>query len=360
MHFGRVIMGHLGALAFLLCAGAAFAGNTANAALQDGLAHISDAAYERAVGDFSTALSSADLSPEERVLALFNRGVAWDCVGEADSAIADYSAALSIMPHYTPALNNRANDYRLAGRLEEAGRDYETVLTLADGQADTSGAYAHYGLGAIALAKKDIVAARAHFDRAQTLAPEFQLAVLARADIDRTYPDIAANSQPADKTDPTEDFGLVHLRRPVHRPNSSAGDVAVGASRKVADCIRSAGPALRLSLPSAPTCAASAHKIVRRAPPHPASISAPAVETSGYAIQLGSYRSRDVAMGAWDHFAGQADGALAGLSPVVMVADLPDRGRFYRLRAVVDSSATAAAVCRALSARGLDCLAVHQ
>ncbi|MGB8601332.1 MAG: tetratricopeptide repeat protein [Rhizomicrobium sp.] len=360
MHFGRVIRGQLGALAVLLCAGTAFAGNTTNAALQEGLSHIADASYERAVGDFSAALSSATLSAEDRVLALFNRGVAWDCVGEADSAIADYSAALSIMPHYAPALNNRANDYRLAGRLDEAGRDYEAVLALADGQVDASGAYAHYGLGTIALAKQDIVAARAHFDRALAIIPQLQMAVQARDDIDRTYPDRAVNSQPADKADIAEDFGSVHLHPPVHRHNAPSGDVTASAARKAADCNRAAGPALRLSLPSATTCVAPARKVARRVAPRPLSVSPPAAQTGGYAIQLGSYRSHDVAMGAWDHFAGRAAGALAGLSPVVMVADLPDRGRFYRLRAIVDSSAAAADLCRTLSVQGLDCLAVHQ
>lgn len=365
MHFGRGIMGQWGALTVLLCATASFAGSATDDALQDGLRHIADASYERAVGDFTVALLSSSLSPAERVQVLYNRGVAWDCVGEVDTAITDYSAALELMPDYAPARNNRANDFRLAGRLDKARLDYEAVLAMAGGGHDQSLAYAYYGLGAIAQTEKDLTTARAHFDRALMIVPGFVLAAQARDEIDRAYPDLTAHSPAATPADDSADADTapVHLRRPVHRLVASVNDHSV-STRAATNCTKSAGPALRLNVPSSPACVREKRKVVPKVKTvagdaAPTAVAASAT-TGGYAIQLGSYRNRDVAEAEWGHIVGRADGVLSGLSPVVVAADIPERGRFYRLRAVVDSYAAAADLCSTLSVRGLDCLAVHQ
>ena len=61
-------------------------------------------------------------------------------------------------------------------------------------------------------------------------------------------------------------------------------------------------------------------------------------------------------MAAWTALAGQSDGALTGLEPHVTPVDLAGKGRFWRLRTGLRTSAEAKAKCAALAARGLACI----
>lgn len=364
MHFSRIILGLLGTLAFLPVSGSAFAGNPAHAALQDGLSHIESSVFERAVEDFTVALSSGDLSTDERVLALFNRGVAWDCVGESENAIADYSAALELNPLYAPALNNRANAYRLSDRAAEAKRDYDAVLKLTSGANRVDArAYAYFGLSALAAAEGDATAAQDYLDRARMIPSESTSTAVdasggATGD-DRAYSNVGAPPLTVGGAEP------VHLHRTASKPYVSKARQSGGQ----ADCVRPAGPSLRLRLPVvSASCqdrlpAPSAAKIVRAVGPAPAKSRVQVRESGesvGYAVQLGSYRSSAVAEAAWEHFLKTSGGVLRGLSPLILETDIPQRGHFFRVRVRVDSFGTATALCLSLTGKGTDCLVVRQ
>ena len=80
-----------------------------------------------------------------------------------------------------------------------------------------------------------------------------------------------------------------------------------------------------------------------------------------YFVQLASLRTFDAAEAAWGKFSTQAPRLLAGLSPIIVKVDLVEGGgTFYRLQAGTFSNRdAAAALCRALAAKALDCLIVR-
>jgi tetratricopeptide (TPR) repeat protein len=75
---------------------AARAGGLQDAA--DGVLAFGEGRIEQAVELFTSAIQSGNLAPEALSIALSNRGVAWDHLGDFDRAIADYEAALAIAP----------------------------------------------------------------------------------------------------------------------------------------------------------------------------------------------------------------------------------------------------------------------
>lgn len=75
-------------------------------------------------------------------------------------------------------------------------------------------------------------------------------------------------------------------------------------------------------------------------------------------VQLGAYRIEAAAMEDWNRLAAGAKGLLNGLTPEIVSADLPGRGRFYRLRVGPLDDAAADALCARLKERGLACIPV--
>jgi multidrug efflux system outer membrane protein len=81
---------------------------------------------------------------------------------------------------------------------------------------------------------------------------------------------------------------------------------------------------------------------------------------SGSQLQLGAWRSEAAAMEGWNRATRQAGALLNGLMPHIVAADLPGKGRYYRLRANAGSSTEAVQLCKALIAKGLDCILAQE
>jgi tetratricopeptide (TPR) repeat protein len=75
-------------------------------------------------------------------------------------------------------------------------------------------------------------------------------------------------------------------------------------------------------------------------------------------IQLGAYRDEAAAQAGWNKISA-AGGFLNGLTPFTVIADIPGKGRFWRLRSAVPDGSTAQRLCRELKANGNDCLVVR-
>ena len=80
-----------------------------------------------------------------------------------------------------------------------------------------------------------------------------------------------------------------------------------------------------------------------------------------YFVQLASLRTLEAAEAAWEIFFTSAPRLLAGLSPTIVKVDLVDGGgTFHRLQAgTLPNRDAAAALCKALAAKALDCLIVR-
>jgi hypothetical protein len=74
---------------------------------------------------------------------------------------------------------------------------------------------------------------------------------------------------------------------------------------------------------------------------------------SGVPVQVGAYTSKDTAESGWQKLLARTD-KLAGVSHRV-VEGKADMGTVYRLQAMAGDAASAAALCRALNADGIDC-----
>src|SRR5471032_1388802 len=126
-----------------------------------------------AMRDFTQALDTRALPPDERAQALLQRGFLCDGLGRLDEAAADYAAVIALKGDgVATALNNRANIYRRQNKLPEARRDYLAALSASGGKPQ----YSYYGLGQIAEAERDIVAARGLYAKAVAADSSYDLA----------------------------------------------------------------------------------------------------------------------------------------------------------------------------------------
>ena len=332
--------------------------------LYRGLARELLGAHDAAVGDLTQAIASGALSPQERAEALLQRGFLRDGQGRLDQATADYTAVIAVKDHgLATAFNNRANIYRRQNRLMEAQRDYLAALSAGSGKPQ----YSYYGLGQIAEAQHDTLMARNCYAKALAADADYSLAA------ER----LAALGGPPEGT--IADSDRVTLRPPAPVPASSVlsggFQVATEGSRNTDDRIVLRPPARRggadhvapRQKPRAPMAGTATrvstssssdteHGPVLRPALYQTDI-AP-VKSAGAAgeVQLGAWRSQAEAEAGWDKARGAAPGPLGGLHPHIVMADLPGRGRYYRLRVATAPGQSRAGLCDSLVAQGVACL----
>ena len=152
---------------------AASAGERGRLFLYRGLAEELLGFHDQATRDFTAALNTGALLAEERAQALLQRGFLRDGMGHLDDAAKDYTGVIALKGDgLVTALNNRANIYRRQNRFVEARRDYQAALSAGGGKPE----YAWYGLGQIAEAQADTVAARGFYAKAVAADPGYALA----------------------------------------------------------------------------------------------------------------------------------------------------------------------------------------
>jgi hypothetical protein len=94
--------------------------------------------------------------------------------------------------------------------------------------------------------------------------------------------------------------------------------------------------------------------------PAPAPASAPVATGGGTAeVQLGALRSHQEAEGMWQRLAARHGDVLGGKAHRVVMAEIPGKGVFYRLRVGVGSAAAGSSICSTLQRRSQACLLVR-
>ena len=94
--------------------------------VDQGLKHISQKRYDKAIKAFSTAI---EIIPGD-YQAYNYRGVVHALKGEFNKAIADYNKALKIRPRFAEAYNNRGFAHTQKGNLQGALKDYSRALDI--------------------------------------------------------------------------------------------------------------------------------------------------------------------------------------------------------------------------------------
>jgi tetratricopeptide (TPR) repeat protein len=219
-----------------------------------------------------------------------------DSLNRWNDAIRDYSSAAALnTSSAATALNNRANVYRRQKRFTEARRDYLAALAAANARPQ----FSYYGLGQIAEARQDKVAARGFYAKAVAADGAYRLAA-ERLTLLGGPPDGVLSAP-----------DIIHLRPP-----------SPIASRKVAS-----SPRLRPSIDGA--------------------------TLRGFRIvQLGAFRSEAEARAGWQKAIAAAADGLNGTAPQIVAAELPGKGRLYRLRV---STYRPEMLCASLRRAGQDC-----
>lgn len=262
-----------------------------------GVAQELMSAHSDALADYTGALSLQALPIEERAQLLLQRGFLLDSLNRWNEAVRDYSSAAALKTSSAAtALNNRANIFRRQKRLTEARRDYLSALAAGNARPQ----FSYYGLGQIAEAQQDKEAARGFYARAVAADATYQLAA------DR----LAALGGAPDGSLAVPD--VVTLRPPVQP-----------VRRKAAS-----SPKLR------PSMDASARPRGDRL------------------VQLGAWRSEAEARAGWEQAVAAAAGGLKGAKPLISPAEVPGKGRFYRLRV---STSGPERLCAELQAAGQGC-----
>jgi tetratricopeptide (TPR) repeat protein len=317
-----------------------------------------------ATQDFTAALDSHALPPEQRAQALLQRGFLRDGDGKLNEAIADYSAVIAMKGEgLATALNNRANAYRRQSQFDAAKRDYHAAFG-----AGSKGQYIWYGLGQIAEAQKDIPTARDYYARAVIVDPNYALASERLAALGGAPDSVVASSQapillkpPAEETGGTaQPDGLPTASAKMAQP---AGAYSPGITLRPALDQSSAPPApdqaAKPAAPDQPARSAALDQITKQpVPVQSAKLPAPDQSAKGE-IQLGAFRSEAEAKAGWTKAQAQAATVLAGHQPHVVVADLPGKGRYYRLRVGLGTGVSPRQFCDSLTAKGVACFPVR-
>jgi len=269
-----------------------------------------------AMRDLTEAINSRALLPDELGQAYLQRGFLREGMGQSDGAIADYGAAIALKGYSTAtALNNRGNIYFQLGQVMEAQQDYLAALAADGGQSQQ----AYFGLGRVAESVGDKLVARGYYAKAIEIDGGFAAAV------ER----LSALGGPVDRDAP--------MRRILLLPPPHAQEA------------RSALPAV----PPLPTPAGAL--ALRPTLDQPDRRIWPPDE-----VQLGAWRSAEEARAAWIKAKAQAAGALDNSNPQILVADIPGKGRYFRLRIPTAPGQSGDGLCARLAARAMPCFAVRE
>ena len=319
--------------------------------LYRGLAEELLGSHDPAMRDFTAALDGSALPVEEREQALLQRGFLRDGLGRLDEAARDYTAVVALKgDSLATALNNRANIYRRQNRLADARRDYLAAISAAGAKPQ----YSWYGLGQIAEAEADTGRARFFYAKAVAADPGYALASQRLEALGGPPENSIASSQ-----------DRIVLHPPASAPTSARAARATegaGGARALRKVNKStAVPSPGHAVPDQGRQASGGHESGDKLALRPALDQASRIAqarnppSGGTEVQLGAWRSQDEANAGWNAAKARAGGVLNGFSPHIVTADLPGKGRFYRLRIGVAAGQSQSDFCANLSAKGVAC-----
>lgn len=295
--------------------------------------------HDAALRDLNQGIKSQALSPEERSQALLQRGLVREELGKSEEAIGDYTAVIALKDYNeAAALTHRAGVYLAQDRREDARQDYLAALSADGGHSQQ----VYFGLGQVAEAQQDAAAARNFYSQALQFDPGYAAASERLAALS-TWPEAAKTADPIHLRPPgsanaSAGGEIIHLHLPAHlpeKPKDAALPAVPASSLEGLVPVMALRPALDQPATSAP-------------------------DGKMDEVQLGAWRSEAEALAGWKLVQVRAGAALDGVEPRIMTAEVPGKGRYFRLRINPGAGRTGAQVCTALAARGLACLPVRE
>jgi tetratricopeptide (TPR) repeat protein len=349
-----------------------------------GMAFHREGQSGRAILDYTTALWNQNLPRAFKPRTLNNRGLAFESINDFGSAMRDYNLALRMNDDYAEAYCSRGNLHRKFGRHDAAIADYD--MALRNGHPQPKYVFLWQGMSLEGLGKRR--EAMDAFRRALSIDPQFKLA---KAHLDRLEASHGLDSMlgrrkvaktpqnaPAVLTaSPTVQATAVssELNAPPWTPPGSKAPAIVKQAPPPAPvpAVSDNGLVLRPAfddqskiqsvpavLSSKPGAAAST-PAVAPAPAQPKIAANGEGGSDEFALQLGSFKSEDLAKAGWQSVLKVAGDLVGGLSHVVEPVVLPERGRVYRLFAeAMPDREGALGLCRTLRDKGIPCIVVRR
>ncbi len=376
----------------------------ANALLNRALAFQQTQQNEKAITDYTAALTLDVMSSALRATALYNRGLAQQKSKQVPLAIEDFTSALLINPEFSHAYLARANALRESGQYLFALSDYERALKYNHPEQ----ARVYFGEAQTYEYLKRPIDAKRFLKAALVVDAGFKPAIeklktlgeLAEADDSGTDPiltgstvanlggstevikpelpkgveppaSLMAEAQaPTDAPVYADATKAITDRLPAVVVDSQVADAAPTETPEAAEQVQKDKKVDVASVPSIPAQSKSSAaneavgsitpvgKKIRAVKAEQASLKAEeptlAVET-GWSVQIASAASEDAAWTSWKTMQKRFK-VLSGQKPVVVKADLGGKGTFYRLRlAGFENQAKAQSACGKLKSGGVSC-----
>ncbi len=388
----------------------------AQALLNRGLAHQKLGQVDAAIIDYDAALRISALPPRARVRALYNRALAFRAKGDAGRAIEDLTAAIYTDPDFGEAYFARGNILHERGLYYLALADYDQALAHGHPhkhQVHYARALLFSALNSLPRTKEALYAALKEKPDYEPARRRLSAILKGRLPKTRLFADlvrrpakrIVARISPGDekgvRTASVSIVGapVLNLRKPPQRlavappapeertsPRQTVRPWRVASLKPVAPARAAQRPAHLEKADRTPAPTPPAREKTRRtttegndAARQPAAtirtatitpVSAPADEGmeaprkavvyDGWAIQLASQRSEEAARRHWQRLESKVMKTLTKGKAVIMQAELPGRGVFYRIRLVgYGDRKMARRNCRLLKRRRIDCLVVR-
>jgi tetratricopeptide (TPR) repeat protein len=137
--------------------------------------------YDSAIAEYTDAISL----DSSRADALTNRGVIRDLHGDHAAAIEDYTRAINTKPTYAEAYSKRAATYKSLDKFSQALADYTAAIRLDSASYEFDPtlhfANAYFGRGNVEFQLGDFEKAIADFDSTLALMPNHSVAMLNKA-----------------------------------------------------------------------------------------------------------------------------------------------------------------------------------
>jgi tetratricopeptide (TPR) repeat protein len=286
---------------------------------------------DNALTDLTQAIEIHGMTDLEQSRAYMERGIVLDGMGRIDDAIGDYSAVLRLDPSSLAALSNRARAYWRGNHFEEARQDFLASLAANNPAPE----YSYYGLGQVAESEGKPEEAKDFYAKAVAADPHYSQAADRLAALGALAAKQAAMSPPSGK--------MIAQAAPLAPAATAAA--AASPSPATKSVTAQDAPAAKASPPPG---------AIKTATPPTSVTSAP--EDAVPQVQLGAWRYQAQAETGWQRTVKKADGALAGLVPHIVIADVPGQGRYYRLRV---ETAKGRELCALLTAKGMACTLVR-
>jgi tetratricopeptide (TPR) repeat protein len=137
--------------------------------------------FDSAIAEYTAAISL----DSSQVQALTNRGVLRDIHGDRRAAIEDYTLAIRINPKSADAYSKRAGTMKSLGKFNDAIADYTAAINLDSSSYEfdptTHFANAYFGRGVAFYRTGDLARAIRDFDSALAISPDHSLVMINRA-----------------------------------------------------------------------------------------------------------------------------------------------------------------------------------